>query len=83
MIDRAVVRAFGGVALDELVIHEAVETVVAAFAVEPQQVIPQQRQLFLLAQGPHIAKARPRMANRVVCTCAKLLLAALEEASNP
>jgi hypothetical protein len=46
--DRAVIGAFLGVALDETVIHEAMETVAAADAVEPQQVIAQQRQFFLL-----------------------------------
>ena len=47
---RAVIGAFLGVALDEAVVHEAMETVAAAVAVEPQQVIAQQRQFFLLAQ---------------------------------
>jgi len=47
---RAVIGAFFGVTLDEAVIHEAMETVAAAVTVEPQQVIAQQRQFFLLAQ---------------------------------
>ena len=47
---RAVIGAFLGVALDEAIVHEAMETVAAAVAVEPQQVIAQQRQFFLLAQ---------------------------------
>ena len=50
---RAVIGAFLGVALDEAVVHEAMETVAAAVAVEPQQVIAQQRQFFLLAQRAH------------------------------
>src|SRR4249920_2375325 len=50
---RAVIGAFLGVALDETVVHEAMETVAAAVAVEPQQVIAQQRQFFLLAQRAH------------------------------
>ena len=64
--DGAVVGAFRGIALDEAVIEIAVEAIVAAFRVEPQQVIAQQRQFFLLAQGPHIAKARPRPVGIVV-----------------
>src|SRR5947207_774413 len=50
---RAVIGAFLGVALDEAVVHEAMETVAAAIAVEPQQVIAQQRQFFLLTQRAH------------------------------
>ena len=63
MIDRAIVGAFGGIALDEAVIHEAVKAVMAASAIEPQQMIAQQRQLFLLAQGPDAA---PGGVERVV-----------------
>ena len=50
---RAVIGAFLGVALDEAVVHEAMEAVATAVAVEPQQVIAQQRQFFLLAQRAH------------------------------
>jgi hypothetical protein len=45
-------------------------------------VIPQQRQLLVLAQRPHIAEARPRTISVFVWHF-KLLLEALEEASNP
>ena len=58
--DGAIVGAAFGIALDETVIEISVKAVVAAFRVEPQQMIAQQRQFFLLAQGTHIAKARPR-----------------------
>src|SRR5947208_8376891 len=50
---RAVIGAFLSVALDEAVIHEAMEAVAAAGAVKPQQVIAQLRQFFLLAQRAH------------------------------
>src|SRR6476620_10173128 len=50
---RAVIGAYFGVALNEAVVHEAMETIAAAVAVEPQQVIAQQRQFFLLAQRAH------------------------------
>ncbi len=53
--DGAVVGAFRGVAFDEAVVHEAVEAIMAALAVEPQQMIAQQRQFFLLAQRPNVA----------------------------
>src|SRR4029077_11373758 len=58
--DRAVTCALFGIAFDEAVIQEAVEAVVPASRIEPQQVIAQQRQFFLLAECPHIAEARPR-----------------------
>ena len=58
--DGAVVGAFGGIALDEAVIHEAMEAVMAACRIEPQQVIAQQRQFFLLAQRPDAAPGRGR-----------------------
>ncbi len=51
--DRAVVGAFRGIAFDEAVIHEALEAVMTAYVIEPQQMIAQQRQFFLLAQGPN------------------------------
>ncbi len=57
--DGAVAGAFGSVALYEAVIQEAVEAVMAAGGIEPQQMVAQQRQFFVLAQRPHIAKARP------------------------
>src|ERR1700742_1926946 len=47
--DGAIMRAFFDIALDEAVIHEAMEAVVAAGAIEPQQMIAQQGQ-FLWAQ---------------------------------
>src|SRR5205085_4636390 len=50
---RAVVGAFFGVTLDEAVVHEAMEAIMAAGAVEPQQMVAQQRQLFLLAESPN------------------------------
>ena len=52
--DRSVVRAFFRVTLDEAVVHEAVEAVMTARMIEPQQMIAQQRQLLLLAQGPNL-----------------------------
>ena len=51
--DRAVVGAFLGVTFDEAVVHEAMKAIMAAGAIEPQQVIAQQRQLFLLAENPN------------------------------
>jgi hypothetical protein len=39
--DCAVARAFFGVALDETVVHVAMEAVVAARAIKPQQMIAQ------------------------------------------
>jgi hypothetical protein len=53
--DGAVVGAFGGIALDEAVIHEAVESVMAACRIKPKQMVTQQRQFFLLAQRPDAA----------------------------
>ncbi|MGY3649040.1 hypothetical protein ACVWW2_004331 [Bradyrhizobium sp. LM4.3] len=51
----AVLGTAGGVTLDKTVVEKTVETVVPASGIEPQQVIAQKRQFFLLAQGPHIA----------------------------
>ena len=39
----AIVSAFGGIAFDEVVIHEAVEPVMTALWIEPQKMIAQQR----------------------------------------
>ncbi len=58
--DGAVVGAFGGIALDEAVIHEAVESVMAACRIKPKQMVAQQRQFFLLAQRPDAALGRGR-----------------------
>src|SRR5580704_5018708 len=64
--DRPVIGAFFGVTCDETVVQEAVEPIVAALWIEPQQVVAQQRQLFVLAQRPHIAKTRPRAESVVM-----------------
>src|SRR5690349_12761967 len=61
--DRAVIGALLGVTLDEAVVQEAVETVAAAVAVEPQQVIAQQRQFFLLAQRAYARIGERRRDN--------------------
>ena len=53
--DGAVVGAFFGVTLDKTVIHETMETVMAAGSIQPQQMIAQQRQLLLLAERPDAA----------------------------
>ena len=53
--DGAIIGAFRGVALDEAVIHEAIEAVMSAVRIEPQQMIAQQRQFFLLIQRPDVA----------------------------
>jgi hypothetical protein len=60
----AVLGAAGGVTLNEAVVEKAVETVVPACGIKPQEVIAQKRQFFLLAQGPHIAR-NGRRAGRV------------------
>jgi hypothetical protein len=80
--DGAIVGALGGIALDKTVIEETVEAIMAALRIEPQQVIAQQRQFLLLAQGPNVAKARSRAVGIIVCHV-KLLSETLEEASNP
>src|SRR5450755_1812215 len=64
--DGAIIGAFGGVALDETVIHEAIEAVMTALRIEPQQMIAQQRQLLLLAQRPDVALGRRRTGDVVV-----------------
>src|SRR5215204_5944394 len=79
---RAVIGAFLGVALDEAIVHEAMETVAAAIAVEPQQVIAQQRQFFLLAQRAH-ATIGERGRNYSEIHILNSSEKALEEASNP
>src|SRR5215208_6870623 len=56
--DSAVIGAFFGVTFDEAVVHEAMKAVMAAGTIEPQQVIAQQRQLFLLAENPNGALDR-------------------------
>src|SRR5436190_18584359 len=56
--DRAVIGAFFGVTFDEAVVHEAMKAVMTAGAVEPQKVIPQQRQFLLLAENPNGALDR-------------------------
>src|ERR1700676_3014385 len=80
--DRAIVGAFCGIAFDEAVIHEAVETVTTALSIEPQKMIAQQRQFFLLAQDPNVAPGKRRTGD-ILVGHVKLLLEALEEASNP
>jgi len=47
--DGTVVGAFRGITFDKTVIHEAVEAIMTASPIKPQQMIAQQRQLFLLA----------------------------------
>ena len=54
--DGAIMRAFFGITFDKAVVDEAVEAIMAASMVEPQQVIAQQRQFFPLAQRPHRAR---------------------------
>ena len=56
--DGAIVGAFRGIAFDEAVIHEAVEAVMTALRIEPQQMIAQQRQFFLLTQRPNVAPGK-------------------------
>src|ERR1700736_167118 len=80
--DGTIVSAFAGVALNEAVIHEAVEAVMAALRVEPQQVIAQQRQLVLPAQRPNDAPGRRRTGSLLIVHH-KSSRKALEEASNP
>src|SRR5579863_306886 len=46
----AVVCTFCGVAFDETVVQEALEAVVAAFAIKPQQMIAKKRQFFLMTE---------------------------------
>ncbi len=46
--DGAIIGAFCGIAFDEAVIQEAMEAIATAFRVEPQKMIAQQRQFFLL-----------------------------------
>jgi hypothetical protein len=53
--DGSVVRAFFRVTPDEAVVHKAMEAVMAARMIEPQQMVAQQRQFFLLAQSPNNA----------------------------
>src|SRR6478609_8682133 len=62
---RAVVGAFFGVTLDKAVIHEAVETIMAAGTIQPQKVIAQKRQLFLLAESPNGALGPDRSGSLV------------------
>src|SRR5664279_2316567 len=59
----AIAGAFGGIALYETVVHEAIEAVMTALRIEPQQMIAQQRQLFLLAQRPNVALGQRRTGN--------------------
>ena len=62
---RAVIGAFLGVALDEAVVHEAMEAVATAVAVEPQQVIAQQRQFFLTQRAHATISERGRNHSEV------------------
>ena len=64
--DRAIARAFFGIALDEAVVQEAIEAIAPAFGIEPQQMIAQERQFLMLAEGPHIAEAWPRIESVLV-----------------
>src|SRR5664279_1074304 len=61
--DGVIAGAFGGVALDETVVHEAIEAVMTALRIEPQQMIAQQRQLLLLAKRPHAPLGKRRTGN--------------------
>ena len=64
--DRAIVGAFRGIAFNEAVIHEALEAVMTAHAIEPQQMIAQQRQFLLLTQDPNIALGTCRMGEILI-----------------
>ena len=72
--DGAIVGAFRGVTLDKAVIHEAVEAIVAAGPIEPQQMIAQQRQFFLLAQRPDVALGEASNGSMSSWRTSKLLL---------
>ena len=63
----AVLGTPGGVTFDKAVVEKTVEPVVPAFGIEPEQVIAQKRQFFLLAQGPHIALNGPRAGGFFKC----------------
>ena len=78
----AVIGALFGVALDEAVVHEAMEAIMPAVAVEPQQMIAQQRQFFLLAQRPDTAVSKRGRDNGKVHGLSPLREPS-EEASNP
>src|SRR6476469_1997598 len=80
--DGTVPGALPGVAFDEAVVHEAVESVMAARRVEPQEMIAQQRQLFLPAKRPDGARERRRTGG-IELVHHNSSWRALEEASNP
>src|ERR1700726_1054225 len=48
--DGAIIGALASIAFDEAVTNESVEAIVTALAIEPQEMIAQQRQFFLLTQ---------------------------------
>src|SRR5438477_5796469 len=62
----AVVGAFFGVTLDKAVVHETVETVMAAGSIQSQQVIAQQRQFLLLAERSDVAPGARRTGDGFV-----------------
>src|SRR5229473_863196 len=61
--DSTVDSAFRGIALDEVVIHEAMKAIVSALRIEPQQVVAQLRQFLLLTQRPNVAPGTRRTGN--------------------
>jgi hypothetical protein len=48
--DRAIVGAFFGVALNEIIVDEAKKAIMAARLIKPQKMITQQGQFFVLAE---------------------------------
>ena len=57
--DSAVAGAFRSITFDEAIVHHAMEAIATALSIEPQQMIAQQRQLFVLAQRPNAALKGP------------------------
>jgi hypothetical protein len=51
---------------DEAVIQKAVEAVMTASRIEPQKMIAQKRQFFLLTQRPNVAPGKRRMGRVLV-----------------
>src|SRR5258708_9669819 len=64
--DGAIFGAFRGIAFNKTVVQDAREAVARALGIEPQKMIAQQRQFFLLLQRPDVAPGTRRTGRVLV-----------------
>src|ERR1700724_4467591 len=64
--DGAIFGAFRGIAFNKTVVQEAMEAIATGLGIEPQKMIAQQRQFFLLVQRPDVALGTRRTGDVLV-----------------